>query len=668
VPTLSPDSLLAPASKPLTFPRLLQAHAQARPDAPAVREKDLGIWQTWSWSETEKEVREIACGLASLGFKTFDNLAIVGANRPHLYMAVVAAQSLRGVPVPLYQDAVATEMVFMLEDASIEFVIVEDQEQVDKLLECREIQQAKLAAQPELPQIRHIVYDDPKGLRHYDQPGLIGYEQLRELGRAFDTANPGFFDAAVVSGEADDVGVILYTSGTTGRPKGVCQTHASFIAAGQGGVTSDKLGPGDNIMSYLPMAWVGDHLFSVAQWLVGGFTLNCPESAATVMNDMREIGPSYYFGPPRTFEGLLTAVSIRMEDAAAPKRWLYARFMALAQRVGADILNGAPVNAMDRAMYAVGNLMVYGPLRNVLGMSRIRVAYTAGAAIGPDLFRFYRSIGVNLKQFYGQTETCAYVCMQQDGKVKLQTVGTAAPGMELRIADNGEVLVRGVSVLQGYYKRPDATAEVLDADGYFHTGDAGVLDSEGHLRIIDRAKDVGRMAGGAMFAPNYIENKLKFFPQIKEAVCFGDAREAVCAFVNIDYEAVGNWAERRGLAYAGYVDLAGKPEVLTLIAECIGKVNADLASEPGMADTQIARFLVLHKELDPDDDEMTRTRKVRRGFIAQKYAVLVEALYTGKTEQFIETQVKFEDGRTGSVSATLRIVDAKRFAEVKAAA
>ncbi|RYF75390.1 MAG: long-chain fatty acid--CoA ligase, partial [Comamonadaceae bacterium] len=437
---------------------------------------------------------------------------------------------------------------------------------------------------------------------------------------------------------------------------------------GHGGVVTDRLGPGDDIMSYLPMAWVGDHLFSVAQWLVGGFTLNCPESAATVMNDMREIGPSYYFGPPRTFEGLLTTVSIRMEDAAAPKRWLYARFMALARRVGADILNGAPVSAGDRFMYAIGNALVYGPLRNVLGMSRIRVAYTAGAAIGPDLFRFYRSIGVNLKQFYGQTETCAYVCLQQDGKVKLQTVGTAAPGIELRIADDGEVLVRGVSVLKEYYKRPDATAEVLDADGYFHTGDAGVLDSEGHLRIIDRAKDVGRMAGGAMFAPNYIENKLKFFPQIKEAVCFGDRRDQVCAFLNIDYEAVGNWAERRGLAYGGYVDLAGKPEVLTLLADCVAQVNADLAAEPGMADTQIARFLVLHKELDPDDDEMTRTRKVRRGFVAQKYAVLVDALYGGLAEQFIETQVKFEDGRTGTVSATLGIVDAKRFAEVKAAA
>ncbi|RZL64327.1 MAG: long-chain fatty acid--CoA ligase [Variovorax sp.] len=651
-----------------TFPRLLAAHAQRQPTAPAVREKDLGIWQTWTWEATAREVRELACGLASLGFKAFDNLAIVGANRPHLYMAVIAAQSLRGVPVPLYQDAVAGEMVFMLDDASIEFVVVEDQEQVDKLLECRELQAGKASG------IRHIIYDDPKGLRHYEQPGLLSYDQLRERGRAFDQANPGFFDAAVASGETTDVGVILYTSGTTGRPKGVCQTHASFIASGHGGVATDKLGPGDNIMSYLPMAWVGDHLFSVAQWLVGGFTLNCPESAETVMNDMREIGPSYYFGPPRTFEGLLTAVSIRMEDAAAPKRWLYGKFMALAQRVGADILNGAPVGAGDRFMYAIGNALVYGPLRNVLGMSRIRVAYTAGAAIGPDLFRFYRSIGVNLKQFYGQTETCAYVCLQEDGKVKLSTVGTAAPGIELKIAADGEVLVRGVSVLKEYYKRPDATAEVLDAEGYFHTGDAGVLDSEGHLRIIDRAKDVGRMNSsqggghGAMFAPNYIENKLKFFPQIKEAVCFGDARDEVCAFINIDFDAVGNWAERRGLAYGGYVDLAGKPEVLALVAECIGKVNADLAAEDGMADTQIARFLVLHKELDPDDDELTRTRKVRRGFIAQKYSVLVDALYGGKAEQFIETQVKFEDGRTGVVSANLKITEAQRFPAVKAAA
>jgi long-chain acyl-CoA synthetase len=421
----------------------------------------------------------------------------------------------------------------------------------------------------------------------------------------------------------------------------------------------DRLGPQDNVISYLPPAWVGDHLFSLAQWIVAGFTINCPESASTVSIDLREIGPTYYFAPPRIFEGMLTSVSIRMEDAAAPKRWLYEKCMQLARRVGSDILDGKPVGALDRFKYKLADMAIYGPLRNVMGLSRIRVAYTAGAAIGPDLFRFFRSIGINLKQLYGQTETCAYVCIQRDRQVELSSVGQAAPGIELKIADSGEVLVKGVSVLKEYYKRPDATAEVIDEQGYFHTGDAGVIDANGQLRIIDRAKDVGKMRTGAMFAPNYIENKLKFFPHIKEAVCFGNQRETVCAFINIDYEAVGNWAERQGIPYGGYVDLASKPQVIALVAECIGQVNADLATEPGMADTQVARFLVLHKELDPDDDELTRTRKVRRNFIADKYGVLVDALYEGKAEQFIETQVKFEDGRKGSVSATLKITDAK---------
>ena len=465
-----------------------------------------------------------------------------------------------------------------------------------------------------------------------------------------------------------DVAVILYTSGTTGRPKGVCQTHASFIGSAVGGVETDGLNAKDDVLSYLPPAWVGDFLFSMAQWLVAGFTINCPESSETVNIDMREIGPTYYFAPPRVFEGMLTSVSIRMEDAAKSKQWLHRKFMDVARRVGSDILDGKPVGGGDRLMYALGNFLVYGPLKNAMGLSRIRVAYTAGAAIGPDLFRFFRSIGVNLKQLYGQTETCAYVCIQKNGQVKLNSVGQAAPGIELKIADNGEVLVKGVSVLKEYYKRPDATAEVIDENGYFKTGDAGVLDPDGHLIIIDRAKDVGKMAGGAMFAPNYIENKLKFFPQIKEAVCFGNGKDMVTAFINIDFEAVGNWAERQGLPYAGYVDLAGKPEVLKMMTECVEKVNADLSTEPGMADTQVHRFLVLHKELDPDDDELTRTRKVRRGFVAEKYAVLLDALYGGKPEQFIETAVKFEDGRTGKVSANLKVLDAKTYPAVRSAA
>ncbi|AVO33306.1 AMP-dependent synthetase/ligase [Ottowia oryzae] len=641
-----------------TFPRLLKQHASERPNDPALREKEYGIWQTWSWQRAQDEVRWMAAGLAALGFSAGQNLAIVGDNRPYLYLSFLAVQSLRGVPVPMYQDAVASEMAFVLQDAEVHFVFAENQEQVDKMLELRE----------SVPGLAHIIYDDPRGLRNYTQPGLISVQELMALGQQHDAQHPQLVAESAAAVQPGDVAVILYTSGTTGRPKGVCQTHASFIGAAQGGVMTDGLTKDDNILSYLPPAWVGDFLFSMAQWMVAGFTINCPESAETVSIDMREIGPSYYFAPPRVFEGMLTSVSIRMEDAARFKQWLHHKAMDVARRVGSDILDGKPVGLGDRLKYALGNILVYGPLKNAMGLSRIRVAYTAGAAIGPDLFRFFRSIGVNLKQLYGQTETCAYVCIQKNGQVKLNSVGQAAPGIELKIADNGEVLVKGVSVLKEYYKRPDATAEVMDAEGYFHTGDAGVLDHEGHLRIIDRAKDVGKLNQGAMFAPNYIENKLKFFPQIKEAVCFGHGRDQVCAFINIDFDAVGNWAERRGLAYAGYVDLAGKPDVLQMMAESIAQVNADLAAEEGMQATQIARFLVLHKELDPDDDELTRTRKVRRGFVADKYAVLVDALYAGRTEQFIETLVKFEDGRTGKVSATLKILDAKTFPPVKVAA
>ena len=634
-----------------TFPRLLMHHAQVRPSHPATREKDMGIWQTWTWSQVAEEVRAMASGLAELGFKRGDNLAIIGDNRPRLYWAMYAAQCLGGVPVPMYQDAVAAEMIFVLQDAGIKFAIVEDQEQVDKLLENK----------AQCPALQHVLYDDPRGMRHYNQPFLHGLDEVQEMGRIHNRNHPEFIDGEIALGQSEDVAVMLYTSGTTGKPKGVCQTHCAFIKAAQSGCEFDKLGPEDNILSYLPMAWVGDHLFSFAQAGYAGFTINCPESGDTVMTDMREIGPSYYFAPPRVFENLLTQVMIRMEDASAIKRNLFHYFMGVARRCGAEILDGKPVSGSDRLLYALGNFLVFGPLRNVLGMSRIRVAYTAGAAIGPDLFRFYRSIGVNLKQLYGSTETCAAVCLQPDGQIKFDTVGPPAPGVEVRIADNGEVMVRGEVLLKGYYKRPDATAEVIDAEGYFHTGDAGFFDEDGHLKIIDRAKDVGKLANGAMYAPNYIENKLKFFSQIKEAVVFGADRDEVCAFINIDMGAVGNWAERRNIAYSGYTDLAQKAEVYDLIRDCVEKANAELAHDAMLSASQVHRFLILHKELDPDDDELTRTRKVRRGFIAEKYGVLIEALYAGKTSQFIETEVKFEDGRKGKVSADLRIMTAKTY-------
>lgn len=634
-----------------TFPRLLLAHAQTRGDRTAIREKDLGIWLSWTWKQVADEVRAIACGLASLGFQRGQTIAVIGDNRPRLYWTMMAAQCLGGIAVPLYQDAIASEMLFVLGNAEISFAVVEDQEQVDKMLEIL----------PQYPSLRHVVYDDTRGMRNYPDRALLSFDALQERGREFDRAHAGFFDAEVQKGRGDDIAVMLYTSGTTGNPKGVCQTHRALIAVSRGDIAFDGFTQDDEILSYLPMAWVGDHLFSYAQALVAGFCVNCPESSETVMTDLREIGPTYYFAPPRVFENLLTQVMIRMEDAASFKRKLFHYFMGVARRCGAALLDGRAdqVSAGDRLLYALGNLVVFGPLRNVLGMSRIRVAYTGGAAIGPDLFEFYRSIGINLKQLYGQTETAVYVCKQPSGEVKLDTVGKPLPGVEIRIADTGEVQVRTPGMLKEYYKRPDATAESLSPDGWFLTGDAGYFDPDGHLKIIDRAKDVGRLLDGTLFAPQYIENKLKFFPHIKEAVAFGHGRDRCCVFINIDLGSVGNWAERRGIAYSGYADLAQKDEVYALIADCVESVNADLAKDPQLGGSQIHRFLILHKELDADDGELTRTRKVRRGFIAERYQQLVEALYGDATHCEIEAQVKFEDGRTGMIRADLAIRAAK---------
>ena len=635
-----------------TFPRLLLHHAAVRGDRPAIREKDLGIWQAWTWSQVADEVRALACGLAAQGFKRGMNLAIIGENRPRLYWAVAAAQCLGGVPVPLYQDAVAQELAFVFQNAEIEYAIVEDQEQVDKLLE----------VMPQCPKLGHVYFDDPRGLRNYAQPQLMSYEHLQEIGRGFDARHPEFFRDEVAKGESTDIAAMFFTSGTTGNPKGVVLTHENVIAAARMGAEMEHLTPDEEVLAYMPPAWIGQNIFSYAQPYVVGFCVSCPESAATVMADMREIGPTYYFAVPRVLEALLTQVTIRMEDAGWLKRGMYRYFMALARRVGAKILDAKePVGLGDRILYRIGDLLVYGPLRNVLGMSRVKLAYTAGEAIGPDLFVFYRSIGINLKQLYGSTETSVFVCVQPDGEVKADTVGPPVKGVELKVTDAGEVLIRSPGLFQSYYKNPEATAEAKTNDGWFHTGDAGYLDQDGHLKIIDRAKDVGKLEDGTLFAPKYIENKLKFFPYIKEAVAFGNERDRVCAFVNIDFDAVGDWAERRNLAYSGYADLAGQSAVSDLVRECVESVNADLAADPKLAGSQIHRFLVLHKELDPDDGEITRSRKVRRRFVGERYAVLIDALYGGKRECYIQTQVKFEDGRTGSIAATLKIVDAKVF-------
>jgi len=633
-----------------TFPKLALHNARRLAAKVAIREKDLGIWQAYTWSQYAEQARLIALGLAALGFTRGDKTAVVGDNRPALYWAMLATQALGGIAVPLYQDSIEKEMEFIVDHAEARFAIVEDQEQVDKLLHVRESR----------PGLEYVIYDDPRGLRHYKDSCLLSLEELQERGRRFDQERPGYFDEEVARGRAEDTAVIAYTSGTTGRPKGAMLSHRNLIETARSAVTRERLDESEEVMAYLPMAWIGDHMFSFSQSMVAGFTTNCPESAATVLADLKEIGPTYFFAPPRIWENILTSVRIRIDDSAWIKRRLVGFFLDLARRVERARLAHRPAALADRMLYPLGRLLVYGPLRDNLGMSRIRVAYTAGEAIGPELFEFYRSLGINVKQLYGMTESSALICIQQDGDVKLDTVGPPLPGVEVRVSPSGEVLYRSPGVFQGYFKNPEATRETL-LDGWVQSGDAGFFDKDGHLKIIDRARDVGRLAGGTLFAPKYLENKLKFSPYVKEAVCVGDGRPFVAALLNIDLVSVGNWAERRGLAYTSYTDLAQKPEVYELIRQEVVRVNRSLLEDEALRGAQIRRFLLLHKELDPDDQEITRTRKVRRGFIGQKYAPLIDALYGGGESVQVEAQVTYEDGRIATVRAAVRLGEAETF-------
>jgi long-chain acyl-CoA synthetase len=637
-----------------TFPKLLVRNARTRPNRTAFRHKDLGIWQSWTWAEVHEIVRAYASGLQALGLKRGGKIAIIGYNRPYLYWSIAAAQWIGAIPIPVYADSVADEMAYVLAHAEVTHAAVQDQEQVDKLLSVSE----------QLPQLQHVLYDEQKGLIDYDHGHLHSIKSVVEEGRArlADAQEAQAIERTLQDGKGSDLAIILYTSGTTGRPKGVMLTSDAVIAAAEIGCDFDKLDESDEIMAYLPIAWVGDHIFSYAQVFLAGLCVNCPEGPETVADDRREIGATYIFAPPRIFESMLTLTMVRIEDAGALKRRMFHYFINHANKVGERILNREPgVGAWDRFLWKLGNVLVYAPLRNRFGMTRVKVGYTAGEAIGPEIFRFYRSIGVNLKQLYGQTEASVYITMQPDGEIRADTVGRPAPQVEIRIADNGEVLYRSPGVFVGYYKDDEKTAETKTPDGFVHSGDAGFFDQNGHLKIIDRAKDVGKMRDGALFPPKYVENKLKFYPNIKEAVCFGDGRDHVAAFINIDLVAVSNWAERNGVTYASYQELAGHPRVYEMIEKHVDEVNRSLASEPLMGGAQIKRFLILHKELDADDGELTRTQKVRRGFIADRYAPLIQALYDGSTEADISTEVTFEDGRKGVISARVKIKDMKLY-------
>ena len=639
------------ANTPDTFPKILIENATKFADKAAIREKDFGIWQTWSWSMMRDEIFALANGLAAMRFKRGDKIAIVGRNRPRLYWSMCAAQCLGGIPVPVYQDSVADEIQYVLEHSEVRFVIAEDQEQVDKMLEIID----------RCPNMEQIIYDDFRGLGDYDKGNLTNFVDVQKQGREFAKENPDYLLQEINKGTGEDVGIFLYTSGTTGKPKGVVMTNDNIIITCRNSIEFDNLTADEDIVSYLPMAWVGDHIFSYGQAYLTGFCVNCPESEETVASDLREIGPTYYFAPPRVFENILTNVTIRMQDASKTKQKMFNYFMGVAKKVGVAKLDGKTVSGKESFLYWLGNILVYAPLKNTMGFSRIRLAYTAGEAIGPEIFDFFRSLGINIKQLYGQTEAAVFITMQPDGEIFADTVGVPAKGVEVKVNDDGEVIYRSPGVFHSYYKNEESTRETKNDEGWVLTGDAGYFADNGHLKIIDRAKDVGKYNDGSMFAPKYIENKLKFYPDIKEVVAIGDQKDYCTAFINIDLEAVGNWAERNNVPYASYQELAGDERVYKMIQDSIEQVNKDLSTDTLMSSSQINRFLILHKELDPDDGELTRTGKVRRRIVNEKYEVLVNALYNGSKDCYINTEVAFEDGRKGSIEATLNIVDVKTF-------
>ena len=630
-----------------TLPRLLRRNAQELATRTAIREKDRGIWQSCSWAEYHAQVRDFALGLAALGFKRGDRLSVIGDNRPRLYWAQVAAQCLGGASVPVYQDSIAKELAFVWNHADVAVIVAEDQEQIDKVMALRD----------QLPALRYVIYDDARGMLHYKHDWLKSFADVQAMGREFGKTHGGYFDAAIEQGRADDLAFVCYTSGTTGNPKGAMLTHGNALETAKMALRAEDFRVDDDYLAYLPMAWVGDTFYTLVMGLAVGFAINCPESPETVQRDLRELGPTLILAPPRIWENMLTAVQVKGADAPPLKRWVFERSRRAAAR--AEILRseGKRIPLGLRVRMALGEFFVYGPLRDQLGLRRARWALTGGAPLGPDTFRFFRSIGVNLKQIYGSTETTGLVSVQPTREANPTTAGRPCPGIEVKIAERGEVLVKSAGVFRGYLKNDEATREVIDAEGWFHTGDAGFIDPRGHLVIIDRAKDVGSLADGTPFAPQFVENKLKFSPFIREAVAFGDQRPFVTAMIAIDMNTVGNWAERRSIAYTSYMDLSGKPEVRALIGEEIRKCNETLP-EAG----KVRRFLLLTKDLEADDAEMTRTRKVRRRFVAEKYAAVIDAFYGGRDEVELATNITYEDGRQAIIQSRVRLENAEEAA------
>jgi len=618
---------------------LLAGNARDYPEQVAMRERDKGIWQEYSWADYLAQVLAFAAGLETYGIAPEENILVIGDNRPALYFGMLGVVTLRAVPSPAYPDTTPGEVADQLRREEIRFALAEDQEQVDKLLHIRE----------DYPELQWIIYDDPRGLAGKEPHGVVAFRDIAEQGRERLEREPGLQDELLARASVHDIAVLLHSSGTTGSPKGIPLKHGHILAGVRNAAAAGYFEQGETHMAYLPLAWVGDFIFSVGAAITLKFSVNIPERQETALHDLREIAPTLYFSSPRAWSNMLTRIQVGIDEAPGFKRWLYNRFMPFAVELERRRLNGHRPSALERCWRGLGAILVYGPIKDQLGLGRVERPYTAGEAIGEEVFLYFRALGLNLRQFYGQTENCALCAAQDPDTLKLHTVGKPFPGVEVRISDSGEILMRGDNIFDGYYKKPDATAETLQ-NGWLHTGDAGYLEEDGQIVVLGRVSEVIYTAAGERFIPTYVENHIKFSQYIKDVCVIGEKRDYLTAIVCIDLDAVGHWAEERGVAYTSFADLSQKTEVYDLIQRVIRGVNTKLPEG-----IRIRRFVNLHKEFDPDDGEVTRTRKLRRNVIDKHYAPIIEALYDGRSGVEYEAQITYETGESGVLKRHLDI-------------
>lgn len=606
----------------------------------AMRKKELGIWREYTWQESLHAVRYFCLGLVALGLRTGDKVAVLGDNDPQYYWAELAVQAAGGVVVGIFTDSIPREIEYILTHSDSVFALAKDQEQCDKLLEIR----------TQLPLVRQVIYWDAQGLWNYDDPWLLSFEQVQARGRDSDGQRAEYFEQLVAAGRGEDTAVFCYTSGTTGQPKGVMLSHANLLYDHRAVAEIDPPFDTDNHLSFLPLAWISEHVLGVAAHVVAGQVVNFPERPETVQANIREIGPQLLLFNSRLWENLVASVQARIADSNALNRWLYRVFLPIGYRVADLRFAHKQVGLWQRFLYWLGDVSVFAPLRNQLGLSRVRSAYTGGEALSPDVVRFFRAVGLNLKNIYGATEVCGGAATHRDDDIKFESVGRPLPGAEIEISPEGEILIKSGGVFQGYHKNPQATAEALQ-DGWFHTGDAGYLDEDGHLICLGRMKELLNLAGGQKYPPLFIEGRLKFSAYIRDVMTVGGAeREYVAALINIDFDNVARWAERRGLSFTTYVDLSQKPEVYELVRADVKRVNRSLPPE-----ARVRRFVLLHKEFDPDEAELTRTRKLRRSTIEARYAELIEALYGECEFVTVQAEVTYRDGRASTLETALRV-------------